>query len=120
MIPEYVQKIKDWPMQKMWKAVATFLGFVRYYRTFISQYSVLTNQLNWIKKVKKLKKAFTKGGIQAFPDFGVGDPFILTMDWSRENIAGMLSQVQGGQERFLVCWGRKCNKYEQNYPSYKG
>ena len=24
----------------------------------------------------QLKKAFTKGGIQAFPDFGVGDPFI--------------------------------------------
>ena len=31
-----------------------------------------------------------------------------------------MSQVQDGQERFLGCWGRKCNKYERNYPSYKG
>ena len=29
----------------------------------------------------------------------------------------MLFQVQ---ERFLGCWGRKCNKYEWNYSSFKG
>ena len=67
----------------------------------------------------ELKKAFTNGGIQAFPDFGVGDPFILTTEWSKENIAGVLSQLQNGQERFLGCWERKFNQYEQNYPSYK-
>ena len=59
----------------------------------------------------ELKKAFTKGGIQAFPDFRVGDPFILTTDCSKEIIIGFLSQVQNRQERFLRCWGRKCNKY---------
>ena len=41
------------------------------------------------------------------------------MDWSKENIAGVLSQVQEGQERFLGCLQRTCNKYEKNYPSYK-
>ena len=51
----------------------------------------------------ELKRAFTEGGIQAFPDLGIGDPFILTTDWSKENIAGVLSQVQDGQERFLEC-----------------
>ena len=36
----------------------------------------------------RLKKAFTKGEIQAFPNFVVlEDPFILTTDWSKENIA---------------------------------
>ena len=45
----------------------------------------------------ELKKAFTEGGIQVFPDYGVGDPFILTTDWSKENIKGVLSQVQDGQ-----------------------
>ena len=59
-----------------------------------------------------MKKTFTEGGIQAFPDFGVGDLFVLTTNWSKENIAGVLSQVQDGWERFLGCWGRKCNKYE--------
>ena len=36
-----------------------------------------------------MKRVFTEGGIQAFPDFGVGDLFILTTDWSKENIAGV-------------------------------
>ena len=31
----------------------------------------------------ELKRAFIEGGIQVFPDFRVGDPFILTTDWSR-------------------------------------
>ena len=46
MIPEYVQKIKDWPVLKSGKEVAMFLGFAGYYRTFIPQYSALTNRLN--------------------------------------------------------------------------
>ena len=116
MIPEYVQKIKDWPVLQSGKEVDTFLGFAGYYRTFIPQYSALTNRLNGIKKGEnflwneeirkdfvKLKRAFTKGGIKAFPVFRVGDPIILTTDWSKGNIAGVLSQVQGGQERFLGC-----------------
>ena len=109
MIPKYVQPIKDWPVPKNGKEVATFLGFAGYYRTFIPQNSVLTNRLNRIKKAEKflwneeietdfieLKKAFTEGGIQAFPDFRVGNPFSLTTDRSnrsKENIAGVLSQV---------------------------
>ena len=28
MIPEFLQKIKDWPIPKSGKEVATFLGFV--------------------------------------------------------------------------------------------
>ena len=80
MIPEYLQKIKDWPVPKSGKEVAMFLGFAGYYCTLIPQYSALTNRLNEIKKVEKflwnkeigqdfveLKKAFTEGGIQAFP-----------------------------------------------------
>ena len=74
MIPEYVQRIKDWPVPKSGKEVVTFLGFAGYYRTFIPQYSALTNRLNGIKKAEKflwneeierdivkLKKAFTEG-----------------------------------------------------------
>ena len=36
------------------------------------------------------------------------------------NIAGVLSQKQDGVERFLGCWGRKCNRYERHYSSAKG
>ena len=107
MIPEYVHKVMNWPVPKSGKEVATFLGFAGYYRNFIPQNSALTNRQNGIKKAEKflwneeierdfvqLKEAFTKGGIQAFPDFGVRAPFILTTDWSQENIPGALSQVQ--------------------------
>ena len=133
MIPEYVQKIRSKTGQSRRLGMKMFLGFAVYYRTFTPQYSVLTNWLNGIKKGEKflwnkeiekdfmeLKKAVTDSGIQAFPDFGVGDPFILTTDWSKENIAGVLSHVQNGQESFLGCWGRKCDLYVRNYSSYKG
>ena len=53
MIPEYIQKIKDWPQPKSGKEVATFFGFAGYYCTFIPQYSALTNRLNGIKKAEK-------------------------------------------------------------------
>ena len=119
-----MQKIKDWPVPKGGKEVATFMGFAGYYHTFIPQYSALTNRLSGIKKAEKflwnkeigqdfveLKRRFTEGGIQTFPNFGLGDPFILTTDWSKENIEGVLSQVQDRLERFLGCWGRKCNQY---------
>ena len=49
----------------------------------------------------ELKKAFTNGRIQAFPDFGFGDLFILTTHWSKENMAVVLSEVQDRQEKFL-------------------
>ena len=54
MIPEYVHKIKDWPVPKTGKEVATFFRFGGYYRTFIPQYSALTNRLNRIKKEEKI------------------------------------------------------------------
>ena len=68
----------------------------------------------------RVKESIHQGRDTGFPDFGVGDLFILTADWSKENIVGVLSQVQDGQERFLRCWGRKRNTYKRNYPSYKG
>ena len=46
----------------------------------------------------ELKKAFTQRGIQAFSDFGVGDSFILTTDWSKENITGVLSRFKTNEK----------------------
>ena len=72
MIPDYVRKVKTWPVPTNGKEVARFLGFAGYYRSFIPQYSALTNRLNGIKKAEKfvwneeiqrdfvqLKEAFT-------------------------------------------------------------
>ena len=54
MIPEYIQKCKDWPVPKTGMEVGTFLGFAWYYRTFKPKYSALMNWLNRIKKAEKL------------------------------------------------------------------
>ena len=67
-----------------------------------------------------MKAEFSAGRIQAYPDFDSDEPFILTTDCSSLNIAGILSQKQVGVERFLGCWGRKCNRYERHYSSTKG
>ena len=97
MIPDYVRKVMSWPVPTSGKEVATFLGFAGYYRSFIPQYSALTNRLNGIKKAEKfvwneeiekdfvqLKEAFTHGEKQAFPDFGIADPFILTVGYVKD------------------------------------
>ena len=68
----------------------------------------------------ELKAEFSAGRIQAYPDFDSDEPFILTTDWSSLNIAGVLSQKQDRVERFLGCWGQKCNRYERHYSSAKG
>ena len=119
---------QGWPKPKTGQEVSTFLRFAGYYLRLIQQYSAFTNMLNRIKNAEKftwneeierdfkeLKRAFIQGGIETFPNFETGNPFILTMDWSKENIVRVLSQVQDGQEQYLSCWGRKCNKYEKNY-----
>ena len=133
MVPDYVNKIQEWSVPTAGKEVAMFLGFCGYYCSFIPLYSALTNRMNSIRKTDKflwttdmqqdfktLKQEFQIGRVQAFPDFCSRVPFRVTTDWSKENIAGILSQNQGGEEKFIGCWGRICNQYERNYPSYTG
>ena len=71
------------------------------------------------RRLHKVEEGIHQGRNTSIPDFRIGDPFILTTDWSKVKIGGVFSQVQDGQERFLGCWGRKCYKYERNYPCYK-
>ena len=133
MLDNHVKDIQNWPLPTNCKEMSSFLGFAGYYRGFIPKYSALTNRMNSMKKAEKfewsedmekdfleLKSEFKAGRIQAYPDFDSTEPFILTMDWSALNIAGVLSQKQDGVERFLACWGRKCNRYEKHYSSAKG
>ena len=133
MIDKYVKDIQNWPRPTSCKEMSSFLGFTGYYRGFIPKYSALTNRMNSMKRAEKfvwtedmekdfkeLKAEFTAGKIQAYPDFDSDEPFILTTDWSASNIAGVLSQKQDGVERFIACFGRKCNVYEKHYPSMKG
>ena len=56
----------------------------------------------------------------SYPDYTSTEPFILDTDWSKTNMVAILSQVQGGEEKFIGVGARKCCGAEQNYPSHKG
>ena len=134
MIEKYVEKIISWPVPKTNKALSSFLGFVGFYRSFIKDFSYLTNEMNTMKKgttlkwtttmdekFNELKKRFKEQPIRAYPDYGnEAEPFQLSVDFSCQNLGAVLTQVQGGKERLIGVAGRKTTTYEQNYHSTKG
>ena len=133
MKPSYVEKIVNWPAPKTVKELNTVLGFLGYYRSFIPKFSELTNTMNaqkkektlvWTKEMNEsfeaLKQEFTKMPVRSYPDYQSEEPFELALDFSAKNVAAILSQKQGGKERFIGAAGRKTTKYEKNYHSCKG
>ena len=133
MKPSYVEKVLNWPTPTTIKELNTWLGFTSYYRSFIPNFSELTNEMNSMKKetklvwneileekFKKLKDEFSRMPVRSYPDYHSDEPFQIATDYSAENIAVVLSQVQDGQERFIAAAGRKTTKYERNYHSCKG
>ena len=133
MRKSYVEKVTNWPSPTNTKELNQFLGFVNYYRSFIPNFSKLTNEMNAMRKLsdfqwtaelegkfEKLKNEFKTEPVRAYPDYFADDPFEVAVDFSKTNIAAVLSQKQGGQERFIAAIGRKTTKYEANYHSCKG
>ena len=133
MIDDYVARILDWPLPQDAAQLKSFLGFTGYYRSFIKDYSKLTNHMNRMKKDKipvwteeakanfeALKQAFKTKPVRGFPLYDTDQPFILDTDFSSTNMAAVLSQNQNGKETFLGCVAKKCDKAQQSYPSHKG
>ena len=133
MVEEYVQRVMDWPVPTTPKELSRFLGFVSYYRSFIRDFSLLTEEMSAQKRKKKLewtpimdekfvklKEAFREAPVRAGPDFESDQPFLLTTDYSGGALSAILSQEQGGQERLIAASGRKTTKGEKNYPSWRG
>ena len=77
-----------------------------------------SEEMTW--KFKELKKKFSEMPLRSYSRYDINDLFIVTMDWSQKNLAGVLSQVQDGMERFIVAHVWKCSKHKANYPSAKG
>ena len=72
------------------------------------------------EKFEKLKAEFKKSPVRSYPRYDGKEPFELTLDFSCQNVAAILSQRQDGEERFIAAMGRKTTKYERNYASVKG
>jgi hypothetical protein len=82
-------------------------------------------ELIWTESVKAkfeaLKECFKNAPVRGYPRYDTdAAPFILDTDWSRYNMAGILSQEQDGKEVFLAAVAKKNNKAEANYPAHKG
>ena len=133
MVEEYVDKIKAWPIPKTGKELISFLGFTSYYRAFIPQYAEVVAPLNKyrnekslelnpdeIKRIDKLKELFLVKPVRAYPDYNSPEPFILDTDFSGVAAGGVLSQTQGGNERFIGCFSKSLDAAQSKYPAHKG
>ena len=134
MVDHFIPRIKKWPISTTGGELRSFLGFVNYYRGFITNFTELTASLNKLRStpgkivltdaqkecINKLKREFEGPHLRVYPDFESGNPFILETDWSAIGIGAILKQKQGEKERFIACASRTNNKYESNYPAHKG
>ena len=66
------------------------------------------------KNFRLLKEEFGKMPVRSYPDYNTEETFQVAVDFSQENVAAILSQVQDGQERFIGAVGKKTTKYERN------
>ena len=133
MIGSFVDKIRDCPLPSTGKELVSFLDFCSYYRGFIPEFSKTTAGLNKLRNEKTLKLSaedinnidvlkglFQKCPLHAYPIYDSEHPFILNTDFSATAVGGVISQVQGGSERFIGCFSKSCDAAQSNYPSFKG
>jgi len=112
----------------------SFLGFLNYYRNYIPHFALHTYKLDELRNLTKIewndeltkvfeysKELFHNKISRGYPDWGPGaSKFLLDIDWSKQAMAGVLSQQQRGVEVILGAFSRRCSKAEQNYSSHKG
>ena len=86
MVPEYTQRIKQWPLPKTVAELNLMLGFLGYYRLFIPEYAKRTADMNaqkksvkldWTPSMEREKEEFEKAPIRAMPDFESEEQFTL-------------------------------------------
>ncbi len=125
-----VEAVKSWPTPTTVKELQRFLGFAKFYRRFIQNYSSisspLTNllwgkpkSLSWTPAAEEafnsLKQAFTSAPLLVYPDPEI--PFVVEVDASTTVVGAVLSQQQGNPARLHPCafYSRKLSPAEINY-----
>ena len=139
--PAKVEDIQKWPVPANASELQSFLGFVGFYRRFITQFSKVARPLHeaipktgGLKKRQLKKMPFTWGPSQqtafeklkelcsttpvlAFADYT--KPFILHTDASTDGLGAVLYQEQEGKERVIAFASRRLSRAEKNYPAHK-
>ena len=73
-----------------------------------------------ISQINQLKGLFLTKPIRAYPDYKSAEPFILDTDFSGVAAGGVVSQAQGGKERFIGCFSMSLDTAQRQYPAHKG
>ena len=125
--PSKVSKILDWPIPRNLSELRSFLGLASYYRRFIKDFAKIAVPLHRLTEKNKpfvgsescleafneLKRELTNHPILENPDFN--KEFILDTDASDYGIGGVLSQIEGNEERVIGYASRSLTKPERRY-----
>ena len=129
--PRKIEDVKSWPVPDCLKSVRQFLGFVGYYRRFISSFADLAEPLVALtgKDVPfiwrpacataftDLRDALVRAPILTFPtEFG---DYILDTDASNFGLDGVLSQIQDNVECVIVYCSRALRPSQRKYCTTK-
>ena len=129
--PKKIEDVKSWPVPDCLKSMRQFLGFVGYYRRFISNYADMAESLVSLtgKDVPfvwrpacsmafiNLRDALVRAPILSFPTEN-GD-YILDTDASNFGLGGVLSQIQNNVERVIAYCSRALRPSQRKYCTTK-
>jgi hypothetical protein len=122
-----LKAVREWPTPKDTHEIRSFLRLCKYYRRFISDFANIAKPVTKVTEQKQafqwtpeVKAAFQtlKGALCAAPILAYhkpGERFIVDTDASNFGIGGVLSEMQGGQERIIAYYSKTLNEAERNY-----
>jgi transposase InsO family protein len=134
--PDKLSKIKDWPLPKTGKQLASFLGLLTFVRQHVRHFADITAGLEAVKRTKgditwtpQLVKSFelirhavAHAPLLRFPDFN--KPFYVATDASCLGIGGVLYQPDDGsdeikEDNIIAICSKKLNDTQRRYSTYK-
>ena len=121
-----IDAIKNWPQLTNLLQVRSFLGFARFYRRFVMDFSTIASPLHALSKENapfvwgpsqdaafhELKNLLTHAPLLALPNFE--KTFEVHCDASGNGIGGVLMQ----EKRPIVYFSEKLSGAQLNYPIY--
>ena len=128
--PDRVAKVRDWPVPRTAKQLASFLGLAGYMRKFLKNFASISAPLfkllqkdvkfQWSEEAQfafdRLRKGLSEAPVLALPDFSRdAGPFILDCDCSDTQAGAVLLQVQNGVEKVIAYGSQKLSKAQMNY-----
>jgi len=125
--PDKIQAITDWPVPENKQHLASFLGFIQYYRRFIYNFAEKASPLMDMKRGKveyqwnekcqdafdALKREATSYPTLRYPDFQ--KPFIVCTDACQSGIGAVLAQQEDGKEWAVAYASRILSETERRY-----